>query len=261
MQRSRSKIFLESLTLASYQAYIFSSREIPRSKNFLEKGISGFLHISKPKKSAQSEPKHKLEVIESESTTMDKDSVTTIFNKIISDVTDVLGNMVSIEEKEEQRLKTIGEMETHEIEAINKIQRAMRKKKALKAAYADTQWKCFSHLDTLGEAEMYHLSIFMQTLIDNIPSEEIVQIDATAHLMRDSGSESDDDFSSSSGNRGDRMETGAGSGSGSESGSANAKLQLLRSVSDIHIRPIINLSNIFQHDTSIKTLNFDSATG
>jgi hypothetical protein len=40
---------------------------------------------------------------------MDKDSVTTIFNRLISDVTDVLGNIGSGDE-EEMRLKSREEM-------------------------------------------------------------------------------------------------------------------------------------------------------
>jgi len=40
--------------------------------------------------------------------------------------------------------------------------------KALKVAQREQQWKLFSDLDTQDEAEMLHLAVFMQTLIDSV---------------------------------------------------------------------------------------------
>lgn len=58
--------------------------------------------------------------------------------------------------------------------AVSRLQRTARRKKALKVAHAEQQWKMFADLDTQDEAEMLHLAVFMQTLIDSVndPNEE-----------------------------------------------------------------------------------------
>lgn len=53
--------------------------------------------------------------------------------------------------------------------AANKIRRLAQRKKALQVAQAENQWKIFADLDTKDEAEMLHLAVFMQTLIDTVP--------------------------------------------------------------------------------------------
>jgi len=53
--------------------------------------------------------------------------------------------------------------------AIARIQSAARRKRALMAAEAHHQWKIFADLDTHDEAEMLHLAVFMQTLIETVP--------------------------------------------------------------------------------------------
>lgn len=53
--------------------------------------------------------------------------------------------------------------------AANRIRRMAQRKKALQAAQAEHQWKIFADLDTKDEAEMLHLAVFMQTLIDTVP--------------------------------------------------------------------------------------------
>lgn len=54
--------------------------------------------------------------------------------------------------------------------AISKIQRQARRKRAMKAAKAEQQWRLFAELDTQDEVEMLHLAVFMQTLLDLIPT-------------------------------------------------------------------------------------------
>jgi serine/threonine-protein phosphatase with EF-hand domain len=57
-------------------------------------------------------------------------------------------------------------------QSIRKIQRIARRAKAMKMAQAETQWKMFADLDTQDEAEMLHLAVFMQTLLENIPDDD-----------------------------------------------------------------------------------------
>lgn len=54
--------------------------------------------------------------------------------------------------------------------AASTIQRQTRRAKALKVAKSEQQWKVFADLDTQDEAEMLHLAVFMQTLLDFVPS-------------------------------------------------------------------------------------------
>jgi len=53
--------------------------------------------------------------------------------------------------------------------AVSRLQRKARRMKALKVAQKEQQWKLFADLDTQDEAEMLHLAVFMQTLIDSVP--------------------------------------------------------------------------------------------
>lgn len=53
--------------------------------------------------------------------------------------------------------------------AASRIQRQIRKSHSVRAAKAAQQWKLFADLDTQDEAEMLHLAVFMQTLIDTVP--------------------------------------------------------------------------------------------
>ena len=72
------------------------------------------------------------------------------------------------------------------IGAISKIQRQARRKRAMMAAHAEQQWKMFADLDTQDEAEMLHLAVFMQTLIDLVPSSpENGQSDLNANRLSD----------------------------------------------------------------------------
>jgi len=54
--------------------------------------------------------------------------------------------------------------------AVSRLQRKARRMKALKVAQKEQQWKLFADLDTQDEAEMLHLAVFMQTLIDSVPN-------------------------------------------------------------------------------------------
>ena len=54
--------------------------------------------------------------------------------------------------------------------AVSKIQRQARRKKTVREARTEQQWKMFANLDVQDEAEMLHLAVFMQTLIDLIPT-------------------------------------------------------------------------------------------
>ena len=66
-------------------------------------------------------------------------------------------------------LKSDGDLTISQLAAIKTIQRLARQKKALRAALAEHQWKIFADFDTRDEAEMLHLAVFMQSLLDNVP--------------------------------------------------------------------------------------------
>ena len=75
--------------------------------------------------------------------------------------------------------------------AVNRLQRNARKRKAMKVAHKEQQWKMFADLDTQDEAEMLHLAVFMQTLIDSVPGSN-TKADAQATIdTLVSGNESD----------------------------------------------------------------------
>jgi len=77
--------------------------------------------------------------------------------------------------------------------AVNRLQRTARRKKAMKVAQAEQQWKMFADLDTQDEAEMLHLAVFMQTLIDSVPSAKGDAETATDRLGNDSDADDDED--------------------------------------------------------------------
>ena len=66
-------------------------------------------------------------------------------------------------------LKSDNDLTFSQLSAVKIIQRLARQKKALKAALAEHQWKIFADFDTRDEAEMLHLAVFMQSLLDNVP--------------------------------------------------------------------------------------------
>lgn len=68
--------------------------------------------------------------------------------------------------------------------AASRIQRQARKKRAMKAANAETQWKLFADIDTQDEAEMLHLAVFMQTLIDTVPGAQKVDQEGLITQLR-----------------------------------------------------------------------------
>ncbi len=68
-----------------------------------------------------------------------------------------------------KELKPQYDMEARKLMAVDVIQRSARRAKALKVAQAENQWKMFADLDTQDEAEMLHLAVFMQTLLDYVP--------------------------------------------------------------------------------------------
>ena len=80
------------------------------------------------------------------------------------------------------------------ISAISKIQRQARRKNALKAAHSEQQWKMFADLDVQDEAEMLHLAVFMQTLIDLIPAARTTSTQFD-ELLNDSSVKSDNEVS------------------------------------------------------------------
>lgn len=87
-----------------------------------------------------------------------------------------------------QSFKDISDPEERKLMAISKIQRQARRKSAMSAAKAEQQWKMFADLDTQDEAEMLHLAVFMQTLLDIVPG--INKIDS-GHLKRKLSCEED----------------------------------------------------------------------
>lgn len=66
-------------------------------------------------------------------------------------------------------------------QAANRIQRLVRKNSAFKTASIEQQWKLFADLDTQDEAEMLHLAVFMQTLIDCVPGAKNEETAAEMH--------------------------------------------------------------------------------
>ena len=66
-------------------------------------------------------------------------------------------------------LKTDHDLSSSQLSAIKTIQRLARQKKACRAAISEHQWKIFADFDTRDEAEMLHLAVFMQSLLDNVP--------------------------------------------------------------------------------------------
>lgn len=79
--------------------------------------------------------------------------------------------------------------------AVNRLQRTARRKKAMKVAQAEQQWKMFADLDTQDEAEMLHLAVFMQTLIDSVPGQKGSDGQTPADkLGDDSDAEDEGDF-------------------------------------------------------------------
>ena len=57
-----------------------------------------------------------------------------------------------------------------QLDSIRRIQRSVRRKKAIRNANIQQQWKIFADLDTKDEAEMLHLAMFFQTLLDRVPN-------------------------------------------------------------------------------------------
>ena len=68
-------------------------------------------------------------------------------------------------------LKSDDDLSVSQLSAIKIIQRLARQKKALRTAISEHQWKIFADFDTRDEAEMLHLAVFMQSLLDNVPDD------------------------------------------------------------------------------------------
>jgi serine/threonine-protein phosphatase with EF-hands len=66
-------------------------------------------------------------------------------------------------------LKSDDDLSSSQLVAIKIIQRLARQKKAFRSAIREHQWKIFADFDTRDEAEMLHLAVFMQSLLDNVP--------------------------------------------------------------------------------------------
>jgi diadenosine tetraphosphatase ApaH/serine/threonine PP2A family protein phosphatase/Ca2+-binding EF-hand superfamily protein len=70
-------------------------------------------------------------------------------------------------------LKSDNDLSESQLTAIKLIQRLARQKRAYRTAISEHQWKIFADFDTRDEAEMLHLAVFMQSLIDNIPDSAV----------------------------------------------------------------------------------------
>jgi hypothetical protein len=84
------------------------------------------------------------------------------------------------------------DMEARKAMAASKIQRSSRRQKALKVAKAEQQWKMFADLDTQDEAEMLHLAVFMQTLLDFVPGVDKFEGSDLKEIGSDSKEEEED---------------------------------------------------------------------
>ena len=69
-------------------------------------------------------------------------------------------------------LKLDSDLNGSQLSALKKIQRLARRKNAVNAAMKEHQWKIFADFDTRDEAEMLHLAVFMQSLLDNVPGSD-----------------------------------------------------------------------------------------
>jgi len=79
--------------------------------------------------------------------------------------------------------------------AVSRLQRKARRMKALKVAQKEQQWKLFADLDTQDEAEMLHLAVFMQTLIDSVPNPHQATTPSGKHQLSPGSEDSDhEDF-------------------------------------------------------------------
>jgi len=78
-------------------------------------------------------------------------------------------NPSAAEVKEQGTPQMVRQMSERELAAIQKIQKGLRRSKALKRAHAENQWKIFADLDTRDESDTLHLASFMQTLLDKVP--------------------------------------------------------------------------------------------
>mmetsp|Transcript_671 Transcript_671/g.771 ORF Transcript_671/g.771 Transcript_671/m.771 type:complete len:686 (+) Transcript_671:149-2206(+) len=73
-------------------------------------------------------------------------------------------------------LKSDNDLSSSQLSAVKVIQRLARQKKALRTALSEHQWKIFADFDTRDEAEMLHLAVFMQSLLDNVPDADGAKI-------------------------------------------------------------------------------------
>ncbi len=62
-----------------------------------------------------------------------------------------------------------GHLEHVELNALRKIQKSVRRTRALGRAITDNHWKFFSQVDTLEENETMHMATFLQNLIQLVP--------------------------------------------------------------------------------------------
>ena len=63
-----------------------------------------------------------------------------------------------------------GHLEDVELTALRKIQKSVRRNRALGKAMTDNHWKFFSQVDTLEENETMHMATFLQNLIQLVPA-------------------------------------------------------------------------------------------
>ena len=80
-----------------------------------------------------------------------------------------------------------------QLSALKKIQRVARRKNAVNAAMKEHQWKIFADFDTRDEAEMLHLAVFMQSLLDNVPGSDGKRMAAGDEDKWDTDLSDDDD--------------------------------------------------------------------
>lgn len=92
-----------------------------------------------------------------------------------------MGNCISSGHRNENLVFPAKKL-TLEVASI-RIQRWFRKHLAINKVLEDRKWRIFSSLDTQSEAEMLHLAVFMQTLIDcRIPDKLDTNISEKAML-------------------------------------------------------------------------------
>ena len=97
-----------------------------------------------------------------------------------SDFTAVGKNGISLVTRDS--LMDLENVDHAEMKAVRKIQKSVRRTKALDKANAENHWRFFAQVDTLEENETLHLADFMRNLVSLVPGAQEMQDEDEAQL-------------------------------------------------------------------------------